>query len=147
MENQEIPKYTVMEKSLIGNEIHEAGAVVAYDGLPAENLEPTCALGRQRRQEYLDSNAKRVAAMKSQYTESAVGDPIKFMADFAKAQEEATAKQAEQIGAAVATAVVQAMAAFFPNGVPTAAAPVETAPAASESKVGKGKDKAGEGLV
>lgn len=150
MENQEIPKYTVMEKSLIGNEIHEAGAVVAYDGLPADNLKPTCALGEKRRQEYIESNKARVAAMQSQYTESAVGDPIKFMADFAKAQEEATAKQAEQIGAAVATAVVQAMAAFFPNGVPTAqapAAPVETATATSEPKVGKGKDKAGEGLV
>lgn len=130
-QDQEIPKYIVQEKSLVGNEIFEAGAIVPYDGLPAENLEPTCDLGRARRQEYLDSNAARVRAMTSQFTESAVGDPTKFMADFVKAQEASAAKQAEQIGTAVATAVVQAMAALFPNGVPVAApaAPV-IAPAA-----------------
>lgn len=145
MQDQEIPKYVVQEKSLIGNEIHEAGAIVAYDGLPAENLEPTCDLGRARHQEYLDSNAKRVAALTAKYSESAVGDPAKFMADFAKAQEDASVKQAEQIGAAVATAVVQAMAALFPNGVQPAA---PAAPVPAAAKAAKATDKqAGESLV
>lgn len=62
--------YLVKEKSLIGNEIHEAGAVVPYDGLPAENLEPMCDVGRARYQEYLESNKTRVANMVSQYSES-----------------------------------------------------------------------------
>lgn len=143
MENQEIPKYTVMEKSLIGNEIHEAGAVVAYDGLPAENLKPTCALGVKRHQEYLESNKTRVAAMQSQFAESGVGDPAKFMAAFAEQMKKDNVERDEKMAAMVGSAVVQAMAAFFPNGIPTAA-PVAAAPAAP---TGKGKDKAGESLV
>jgi hypothetical protein len=38
-------EYIVLEKSLIGNEIFEAGTTVKYDGLPAENLQPTCDEG------------------------------------------------------------------------------------------------------
>ncbi|MEC5161719.1 MULTISPECIES: hypothetical protein [unclassified Janthinobacterium] len=60
-----MPKYLVKEKSLIGNELFEAGALVDYDGLPAENLEPTCDAGRAKYQEYLESNAARVRAMAS----------------------------------------------------------------------------------
>lgn len=60
-------KYLVKEKSLIGNEIHEAGAVAEYDGLPAENLEPLCDEGRARYQEYLASNAARVERMMAEH--------------------------------------------------------------------------------
>ena len=62
-----IPRYRVKELSLIGNELHEAGAIVEYDGLPAENLEPLCDLGRAKYQEYLASNAERVKRMMAEY--------------------------------------------------------------------------------
>lgn len=146
--------YVTTEKSLVGNEIFEAGAEVRYAGLPAENLTPTCDEGRARAREYIESNAARVRAMQAQHTESAVGDPSVFMASFMKVQAEdqakaaerqaeASARQAEMIGAAVASAVVQAMAAFFPNGVPSAP-PAALAVSATEAKPvtkGKGADK------
>lgn len=114
--------YITTEKSLIGNEMHEAGAKVQYDGLPAENLKPTCDEGRARYQEYLASNAERVARMIEANKESGVGDPNKFFTDFMKAQSE---NQTEVIAAAVAAAMAQAFAKLFPNGVPGAApAPV-----------------------
>jgi hypothetical protein len=91
----------VLEKSLIGNELHEAGATVAYDGLPSENLQPTCDEGRARYQQYLASNADRVATLKAQYTESAVGDPTKFAADFAKALAVQQAEHNAQMAALV----------------------------------------------
>lgn len=64
-----IPKYRVVELSLIGNELHQAGAIVEYDGLPAENLEPLCDLGRAKYQEYLASNAARIERMHAEYPE------------------------------------------------------------------------------
>jgi hypothetical protein len=71
MESTKVPrnavKYLVKEKSLIGNEIFEAGAEAMYDGLPAENLEPLCDVGRERYQEYLESNAARVKRMYEEY--------------------------------------------------------------------------------
>lgn len=76
-----MPQYKVKELSLIGNELHQAGAIVEYAGLPAENLEPLDDEGRAKYQEYLDSNAARVKKMRDLNSESAVGDP----ADFAKA--------------------------------------------------------------
>lgn len=62
-EKREPVEYIVKEKSLIGNELHEAGARVHYAGLPSENLEPTCDEGRARYNEYLKSNEDRVAKM------------------------------------------------------------------------------------
>lgn len=110
-----MPKYLVKEKSLIGNEIFEAGQTVEYDGLPAENLEPIDDEGRAKYAEYLASNKARIAAMTEQYKDQpGVGDPAIFMAQFSKMLAEQQAQQAEQIGAAVA----QALAAIFPNGVP-----------------------------
>jgi hypothetical protein len=104
-----MPKYKVKELSLIGNELHQAGAIVEYDGLPSENLEPTCDEGRAKYQEYLESNKKRVAAMKEQFTESAVGDPSVFMAKMVEMQ----SNQAEQIASAVSKAVAEAMGALL----------------------------------
>jgi len=77
-------KYRLKEQSLIGNQIHPAGAEVEYDGLPAENLEPLCDEGRARAAEYVRSNAARVQKMVEANQESAVGDPAAFAAAFAK---------------------------------------------------------------
>lgn len=109
-------KYIVKEKSLIGNEIHEAGAEVTLpEGtLPAENLEPTCARGRAKHQEYLESNAARVAKMKEDFG----SDP---------GSNEALAKL---IGAAVATALAEQRAA---DAVQAAALAEATALAAAEA--------------
>jgi hypothetical protein len=65
------PKYRVKELSLIGNTLHDMGAIVEYDGLPAENLEPLCDAGRAKYQEYLKSNAERVERMMAQYPPTA----------------------------------------------------------------------------
>jgi hypothetical protein len=114
-------KYITKEKSLVGNEVHEAGVEVMYDGLPAENLEPTCSIGRARYQEYLKSNAERVAKM----IEDAKGTDLNkmqqdLMASLAQKQLDAIEAQPAQIAAAVAQAVIAAMAALFPNGAPGA---------------------------
>jgi type IV secretory pathway VirJ component len=105
-------EYLVKEKSLIGNEIKEAGEKAMYDGLPAENLEPLCDEGRARYQEYLASNKERVANMINQNSVSAVGDP----GAFAKALAEHQASQNEAISKAIsegiAAGIAQAMAAI-----------------------------------
>lgn len=125
-----MPKYVIKEKSLIGNELHEAGAIVEYDGLPSENLEPTDDEGRARYQEYLASNAERIATLKNQFTESAVGDPDKFAQAVAKANAEANADMMASIPNMIASAVAQALATAFPNGTAKPAAkPVDAAPA------------------
>ena len=96
--------YIVLERSLIGNEIKEVGSEVLYDGLPAENLQPTCEEGERRAEEYQESNRQRQAAMRAQYgaeAQSAFGDPEKFTkmfaAELAKATAEATAQQAQMM--------------------------------------------------
>lgn len=140
-----IPKYVVLEKSLIGNEIHEVGAVVEYDGLPSANLQPTCELGEQRAAEYIKSNAERVRKMQSEFSESAVGDPAVFAAAMAKANAEMMASLPALIGAAVADGIAQAMAAARAEQ-PAPEQPAPEQPAA-EAKAGKGKDKAATDLT
>lgn len=150
-----MPKYVVKEKSLIGNTLHEAGEIVEYDGLPAENLEPTCDEGRAKYQEYLASNAERVAKLREQFSESAVGNPAEFGAKFAAELAKTNAEFMASIPGMIAAAVAQAMAAAFANGIgapaatPTVPAADATAPAKQAGK-GKGADKPatdGEGLV
>lgn len=94
-------EYIVKEKSVIGNDVHEAGAKVKYAGLPSENLEPTCDEGRRRYAEYLESNAARVKQMVALHagTESPVGDPAKFMEAFTKALAEERAEHQAQLAA------------------------------------------------
>ena len=84
-------KYTVLEKSLVGNEIFEAGQTCEYDGMPSENLAPTCDVGRARYQEYLESNKARIAKMRAENAESAVGDGEAFAKAVTKALAEANA--------------------------------------------------------
>lgn len=97
-------KYRVKEKSLIGNDVHEAGAVVSYAGLPSENLEPLCDEGRKRAAEYVESNTARVKAMVSAHAgvESPVGDPTKFMQAFAEELARERAEHQAQIAELVA---------------------------------------------
>lgn len=80
-----IPKYRVKELSLIGNELHEAGAIVEYDGLPAENLEPLCEAGRAKYREYLESNEQRVRKMMAEYPPTLAQDIGLAIADALKA--------------------------------------------------------------
>lgn len=89
--------YIVKEKSLVGNELHEAGAMVQYAGLPSENLEPTDDEGRRRAQEYQESNKKRQADLVANNKESAVGDPQEFAKALAKAFAQDRAEQDERI--------------------------------------------------
>lgn len=98
-------KYRVKEKSLIGNDVHEAGATVSYAGLPSENLEPLCDEGRRRAAEYVESNAARVKAMVASHAgvESPVGDPTKFMQAFAEELARERAEHQAQIAQLVAT--------------------------------------------
>lgn len=92
-------KYTVLEKSLVGNEIFEAGQTCSYAGLPAENLAPLCDEGRARYQEYLESNRVRAAQMRVEFADSAVGDQAAFGAAVAKAIAEANAASDVKIAA------------------------------------------------
>lgn len=88
-------KYIVKEKSLIGNELFEAGAEVELpEGtLPAENLEPIDERGQAKYQEYLDSNAARVAKMKEQFADPAAGDAAALSKAIGLAVAEAIASQ------------------------------------------------------
>lgn len=133
--------YLVLEKSLIGNEIHEAGTTALYDGLPAANLQPTCDEGRRRAAEFIASDKARVAQLVENNRDGAAGDPTEFMKNLVKMQQEQAAEQAkaaaeqqaklgETIGQAVATGIAQALATMFPNGIPSAAPAAPAAPAA-----------------
>lgn len=129
-----MPKYKVLEKSLIGNEIFEAGQIAEYDGLPSENLEALDDEGRAKKEEYVRSNKERVATLIEQ-NPSGVGDPAAFLAAFVKIQQEASATLAQQISDAVA----QAISALLPNGIPVKGAvklpdpPADTVKGADQS--------------
>ena len=79
-----MPEYLVKEKSFIDNKIYEVGDTVNYDGLPADNLEPTCDAGRAKAAEYEESNKKRLAAVNSQFAESQIANGAEFAREFAK---------------------------------------------------------------
>ena len=97
IETRKPVEYRVKEKSLIGNQLYEAGATVEYDGLPADNLEPLCDEGRARADEYEQSNKQRVANMIAANQESAVGDPAAFAKQFAEALATERAEHAAQM--------------------------------------------------
>lgn len=127
-------KYRVKEKSLIGNDVHEAGATVSYAGLPSENLEPLCDEGRKRAAEYVESNAARVKAMVSAHAgvESPVGDPTKFMQAFAEELVRERAEHQAQIAQLVATNQAAALQlAEAAKNMATLAAAITAQPAAA----------------
>lgn len=132
-------KYRVKEKSLIGNDVHEEGAVVSYAGLPSENLEPLCDEGRKRAAEYVESNAARVKAMVSAHAgvESPVGDPTKFMQAFAEELAHERAEHQAQIAQLVATnqaAALQLAEAAKNMATLAAAISAKEGPATGENK-------------
>lgn len=111
------PIYLVKERSLIGNTIYEAGEKAEYDGLPSENLEPTCDLGRARAEEYRVSNAERVKNMITANAESAVGDTVAFMNAFRKEMQQSQ----ENVANAITDGIAKALAAIFPAHPPAEA--------------------------
>lgn len=123
IDKREPVAYTVTEKSLVGNKIYEAGETAMYDGLPAENLAPTCAIGEARYQEYLDTNKVRIAKMVEHHSDSAMGDPAAFGKLFLEALAKSNEDHAAQMAAfqlaqteLIAKTVAAAMASAFPNG-------------------------------
>ena len=129
-EKREPVAYTVVEKSLVGNKIYEAGETAMYEGLPAENLAPTCDVGKARYQEYLDTNSARVKKMieMNQADAAGLGDAAAFGKMFLEALAASDKQHAEQMEAfkaaqaeMIASAVATAFATAFPNGVGKAA--------------------------
>jgi hypothetical protein len=108
-DKREPVKYTVLERSLVGNRIYEEGETAEYDGLPAENLSPQCDVGKARYQEYLDSNAERVKKMIEMNQDSGVGDQAAFQKQFLTMLAEQNAMHAESM-AALQAQMVELMA-------------------------------------
>lgn len=98
--------YTVKEKSNLNNRMYEEGETVSYDGMPAENLEPTDDEGAARYEEYLVSNKARQAAMREQFADSSVGDAEKFAValgkELAKHKDETDTKLGQMMDAIAA---------------------------------------------
>ena len=121
-------KFIVKEKSLIGNELFEAGAEVTLpEGtLPADNLEPMCERGVALQEEYKRSNAERVAKMREQYAEEggqnmeALGKLIAAAVATAlanqKTEDEALRARIAELEAAAAAAKKPAKAKAEPAG-------------------------------
>lgn len=132
-EKRDPVKYTVLERSLIGNRIYEEGETAEYDGLPAENLAPLCEVGRARYQEYLDSNKARVAKMMENHADSSVGDAAAFAKQFMDALAAANAAHTEQMAA-----LQESMAAAIADGIAAALAAQSKATKSAPSKTAKG---------
>lgn len=122
-----MPRYKVLEKSLINNQIYEPGEEVVYEGGVSSNLEPLDEAGRVKRAEYEASNKKRIATMLQDAKDSpnaGAVDPstiIKQMADMQKQQ------------AADTEALMERMSAMFAATLANALAGVSDAPAAPAS--------------
>lgn len=86
-----MPKYRVLEKSLIGNSIFEAGAEVDYDGLPSGNLEPLDDAGRAKAAEAMAASRAGIDQLIRDYQPPTGIDPEKFAASIARAVAEAIA--------------------------------------------------------
>ena len=130
-EKREPVEYTVLEKSLIGNEIFEAGQVCKYDGLPSENLAPLCDVGRARFQEYLETNKARQAKMQAEFRDSGVGDGEAFAKAVTKALADANAASDAKFAAladsmkALADMMAAVTKAQAPAGKPSKTPPAE----------------------
>lgn len=142
------PRYLVLERSLINNQIHEAGAEVEYDGLPSENLKPLDAAGEAKAEEYKASNAKRVSGMMDEAKASPLAgafDPSKIVQQMADMQAEQAAQNAALMER-MATIFAEKLATIHAQQTPVAVAdPVVTAPvteAKAEETETKGKAKA-----
>lgn len=86
-----MPKYRVLEKSLIGATIVEAGDEVEYDGLPSGNLEPLCDEGRARAEEAKAVSRASLDQLIRDYQPPTGSDPAAFAASVGKAIADALA--------------------------------------------------------
>lgn len=129
-------KFRVKELSLIGNELKQAGDIVELPvgTLPAENLEAVDDEGKALEAEYVASNEARVKKMIEQNGTAGIADPAVFMKALIEQREKdraeiAATREADraELAATVATAVAEALAAAFPNGMHK---PAATPPAA-----------------
>ena len=90
-------KYIVKEKSLIGNEIFEAGAEVALpEGTwPGSNLEAICARGVAKFAEHAEMDKARIAKLNADFGEKGLTGDVNALAKLmAAAVAEALANQA-----------------------------------------------------
>lgn len=124
-----MPRYKVLEKSLLNNQIFEAGDEVEYDGEVSGNLEPLDAAGRAKRAEYEESNSRRVATMLQDAKDSpnaGAVDPstiIKQMADMQREQAANTEALMERMTALFASTLANALAGIGNAPTTTPAAP------------------------
>lgn len=111
-----MPRYKVLEKSLLNNQIYEAGEEVEYGGEVSGNLEPLDDAGRAKRAEYEASNKKRIDTMLQDAKDSpnaGAVDPstiIKQMADMQRQQAADTEAMLERMGAMFAATLANALA-------------------------------------
>ncbi len=136
-----MPRYKVLEKSLVNNQIFEAGDEVEYDGEVSGNLEPLDEAGRAKRAQYEASNKQRIATMLQDAKDSpnaGAVDPstiIKQMADMQKQQAADTEALMERMSAMFAATLANALSGI--NTAPVAAAPatpVQAPAATAETK-------------
>lgn len=92
-----MPQYKVLEKSLIGNEIFEEGAIVDYDGYPSHNLEPLCDEGRAKAAELVTINEQRIKQMQLDNPNTPTIDQDAFAKAIATALAEANAQHDAQM--------------------------------------------------
>lgn len=100
-------QYTVLEKSLIGNEIFEEGAVVSYAGLPSRNLLPMCDEGRARAAEAVEASRAHRTKLAAELGDQAggFGNAEAFAKAFATELAKANAELVSQVHDAVAQAL------------------------------------------
>ena len=133
-----MPRYKVLEKSLVNNQIYEAGDEVEYDGEVSGNLEPLDEAGRAKRAQYEASNKQRIATMLQDAKDSpnaGAVDPstiIKQMADMQKQQAADTEALMERMSAMFAATLANALSGV--SAVSSAPAAPTEATAAPEPK-------------
>lgn len=150
--------FTALERTLLGNTIHEEGATgltLPEGTLPGPNLKPENEAAEALVAEYERSNRERLERLNAEHRPLAIGgDPEAFAAQFAKALADANAAHAEQMAAvhaamaqmaehmkmltqAVSSAPAPAAPAADPAPAPAPAA--DPAPAAAPAPQGRGK--------
>lgn len=118
-----MPRYKVLEKSLVNNQIYEAGDEVEYDGEVSGNLEPLDDAGRAKRAQYEASNKQRIATMLQDAKDSpnaGAVDPatiIKQMADMQRQQAADTEAMMERMSAMFAATLANALSGIAPAPV------------------------------
>lgn len=76
-----MPRYKVLRDSYINHVLVEEGSEVDYDGLPSDNLEPTCAEGKKQAAAFIKADAERRAGLKIENADSTVAIDPKAIAE------------------------------------------------------------------